>query len=103
MDHGGGGGGGGLDVAGGEGEGFGKQGSYLREVENGGLAFDAEGGDVVGSSGHFRSGEGAEPDSRFLAGLADFGDPFAPISHSDAVVGGVSVSGSLASALFCAL
>lgn len=58
----------------------------MGEVENGGLAFDGESGDVVGSSRHFRGGEGAEPDARFLAGLANLGDPLAPASHSDAMV-----------------
>lgn len=79
-------GGGGADVLRGGGGGAGELGGEVGEVEEGGLAFDGEGGDVVGARGHLGGGEGAEPDARFLLRLANFGNPFAPIAHPDAAV-----------------
>lgn len=79
-------GGGGLNVARGEGNRAGKGVSEFREVENGGITFDGQGSNVVGSSGHFRGGESPEPNAGFLAWLADFGHPFAPSAHSYAAV-----------------
>ena len=43
--------------------------------------------------GHFRGGEGAEPDPILLPGLADFGYPFAPGPHSDPSVDRVLAAG----------
>lgn len=63
----------------------------VREVENGGGAFDAESGDVVRSRRHFRRGECAQPYPRFLPGLADFGHPFSPVPHAHPSVHGVLV------------
>lgn len=77
---------GGLDVARGEGDGAGKGVGEFGEVENGGITFDGQGGDVVGSSGHLGRGEGTEPNAGFLARLSDFGHPFAPSAHSNAAV-----------------
>lgn len=96
--HGGGLGGGGLDVARAEGGGAGQGGGELGEIEYGGGALDADRGDVVRTRRHLRCGEGAEPDARFLAGLPDFGYPFAPVPHSDPPVNrvlGVAVVGGL--------
>lgn len=52
-------------------------------------ALEGEGGDIVCAGSHLWRGEGAEPDSRLLAGLADFGNPFAPAALADAMVEGV--------------
>lgn len=76
-------------MAGGGGEGAGEGGGEEGEVEDGGGAFDGEGGDVVSTRGHLGSGEGAEPDPGLLTGFADLGHPFAPSPHSDPAVHGV--------------
>lgn len=55
----------------------------FREVENGGGAFNGEGGDVVSTCGHFRGGESAEPDPAFFSGFTNFGNPLSPSPHSD--------------------
>lgn len=75
-----------LNISGWFGRGSGEGSGEVREVEDGGVAFNGEGGDVVSTRGHFGGGEGAEPDPIFLPGFADFGDPFAPGSHSDSSV-----------------
>ena len=51
---------------------------------------------------HFRGGECAEPDAGLLAGLTNFGDPFAPVALPHAVVHRVlaAVPGPLRPALF---
>lgn len=46
-------------------------------------ALEGEGSDIVGACGHFWRGEGAEPDSGLLAGLANLGDPFSPAALAD--------------------
>ena len=81
--HGGSFGGGGLNVAGGAGVGSGERTGEFGEVEDGGSAFNGEGGDVVGTRRHLRGGEGAEPDPVLLSGLPDFGYPLPPRPHSD--------------------
>ena len=62
------------------------------EVKDGGVSLDAQGGGVVGARRHFGVRECAEPDSGFLAGLANFGHPFAPAPHSNPSVNWVSVA-----------
>ena len=76
----------GLNVTRGEGDRTRKRVSEFREVKNGGVTFNGQSGNVVGSSGHFRGRESTEPNAGFLAWLTDFRDPFAPSSHSDAAV-----------------
>lgn len=75
-----------LDVTWGAREGAGQEVGYLREVENGGAAFDSQRSHVVGSRRHFRGCESPEPDPRLLSGLPDFGDPFSPGPHSHSSV-----------------
>ena len=58
----------------------------FREIEDGGVAFDAEGSDVVCSGCHFRVRECTEPNSRFLAWLATFGHPFTPTALADPAI-----------------
>lgn len=72
-----------LDLAGLGGEGARKGRSEVGEVEDGGGAFDCEGGDVVCTRRHLWGGEGAEPDPGLFSGFPDLGDPFAPRPHSD--------------------
>lgn len=84
--HGGGLCGGGLDVAWGGGGGAGEGGGELREVEDGGVAFDGECCHVMRTRRHFGGGEGAEPDPALFLRLANLGNPFSPRPHSDPTV-----------------
>jgi len=76
----------------------GQRAGELREVENGGAAFDGERRNVVRTRRHLGGGEGAEPDPVLLPGLADFGYPLPPGPHSHPSVYGVlatAISGLL--------
>ncbi|KAJ6842252.1 dehydration-responsive element-binding protein 3-like [Iris pallida] len=81
-----------LDVAGRRSGGPGERAHEVREVEYRRAALDAESRHVVGPGGHLRRGEGAEPDARLLAGLADFRHPLAPRALADAVVDRMAVA-----------
>lgn len=83
----------GLNVVGRGGGGAGEGVDEVGEVETGVGAAEVEGGDVVGGGGHLGKVVAAEPDAGFFAGLADFGDPFAPFAFTDAGVSGFGHGG----------
>lgn len=82
-----------MDVSGRVRFGSGQRPGESGEVEDRRVAFDAQSRHVVGTCGHLRGRERAEPDPILLPGLADFGYPFAPGPHSDPSVNRVLAAG----------
>lgn len=75
-----------LNVARREGLRTGQRRGELREVEYRRFALDAQRGGVVRPGRHLRGVVSAEPNARFLSGLADFGHPLAPATLPDSPV-----------------